>query len=404
MPTTPTLWKSLTQVNATDSGPDGVSQADGQIVALKDGGYVVVWSDDSGTYNSYGIAVVGQRYDSAGDKVGGEVHLTSGFPGNSFAPSVTLLGEGTLAVAFVNDFNGSNDVYVRIFKPSLTIGRTDFIDTGATQTLDPSITALADGGYAVSYTVDGAQIAGRIVSISGFQGPQFGVSGQTHSELATLSNGNFVVVHQGDSSINLEVLTPTGGAAGFADVSLDGSDPNVAALRDGGYVVVWTDPASSSGDIRTSIYSNDNVLIANQLLVNTSTAGAQNEASVVGLADGGFLVTWENDPAGIVLGRMSDRVLAQRFDAVGNKIGDEFTVKKGISVDSPDVVLLSDGRIAFAVGDVSTGDPDVMTSIWDPRGDIFILNPNALGLLDGTNLIIGSAVGGNPGADWHLFA
>jgi hypothetical protein len=37
MTATPKIWKSLTQVNATDSSPDGVSQGDGQIVALKDG-------------------------------------------------------------------------------------------------------------------------------------------------------------------------------------------------------------------------------------------------------------------------------------------------------------------------------------------------------------------------------
>ena len=69
------------------------------------------------------------------------------------------------------------------------------------------------------------------------------------------------------------------------------------------------------------------------------------------LADGGFLVTWENDNA--------DLVRAQRFDAVGHKIGVEFTVKIGVSVDSPEAALLTDGRIAFAVGDVSTGDADV---------------------------------------------
>ena len=53
---------------------------------------------------------------------------------------------------------------------------------------------------------------------------------------------------------------------------------------------------------------------------------------MVGLADGGFLVTWENDNANLVR--------AQRFDAVGDKIGAEFTVKSGVSVDSPDVALL----------------------------------------------------------------
>ena len=288
MTTTPKIWKSLTQVNATDSGPDGVAQADGQIVALKDGGYVVIWADNSGAFNPNGTAVMGQRYNSVGNKVGGEVHLSTGFPGTVFRPAVTLLGDGNLAVAFVNEINGDNDVYVRIFSPSLTLGRTDFINTGATQTVDPSITALDDGGYAVSYTVDDAQIAGRTMSISGFPGPQFGASGSTHSELATLSNGNFVVVHQGAAlgTIDLEVLTPNAGLAGLASAGF-GSDPDVAALRDGGFVVVWTDPASSSGDIRATIFSNDTGIPnsdAFQFLVNTNTAGPQNEASVVGLS------------------------------------------------------------------------------------------------------------------------
>ena len=82
MTATPKIWKSLTQVNATDSGPDGVAQADGQIVALKDGGYVVIWADNSGAFNPNGTAVMGQRYNSVGNKVGGEVHLSTGFPGS----------------------------------------------------------------------------------------------------------------------------------------------------------------------------------------------------------------------------------------------------------------------------------------------------------------------------------
>ena len=44
------------------------------------------------------------------------------------------------------------------------------LPTGATQTVDPSIT--------------------------GFPGPQFGIADAAHSELARLSDGDFVVVHQ----------------------------------------------------------------------------------------------------------------------------------------------------------------------------------------------------------------
>jgi hypothetical protein len=71
--TTPRLVKSLTQVNTTDAG---LSQGGGQIAPLADGGYVVVWTDFSGTYNPEGGAIVAQRYDSLGNKVGGEVKIS----------------------------------------------------------------------------------------------------------------------------------------------------------------------------------------------------------------------------------------------------------------------------------------------------------------------------------------
>ena len=104
MTTTPKIWKSLTQVNATDSGPDGVAQADGQIVALKDGGYVVVWADNSGMFNANGTAVMGQRYNSAGNKVGGEVYLSPSISDEQFSPAVTVLPNGNIAVAFIDRF------------------------------------------------------------------------------------------------------------------------------------------------------------------------------------------------------------------------------------------------------------------------------------------------------------
>jgi large repetitive protein len=83
MTATPTLWKSQTQVNTTDLR----YQFDGQITSLQDGGYVVVWLD------SYGpsAAIVGQRYDSAGNKVGGEVNLTAPIDGPQYLSEVSVL-------------------------------------------------------------------------------------------------------------------------------------------------------------------------------------------------------------------------------------------------------------------------------------------------------------------------
>ena len=129
------------------------SQDDGQVVSLNDGGYVVVWTDFSRTYNPAGAAVIGQRYNSPGNKIGGEVKLSGFNSGDQFSPAVTRLDNGNIAVAFVNQFAGDRDIWVSTFNSSLNLVRTDFIDVSANQTFDPSITAFADSSYVLSYTV-----------------------------------------------------------------------------------------------------------------------------------------------------------------------------------------------------------------------------------------------------------
>ena len=369
MTTTPRLVKSLTQVNAADFGV----QNDGQIAATHDGGYVVVWHSIN--------FIIGQRYDSAGDKLNSEVITGFNF-GEQTTPAVTVLANGNIAVAFVDV--PAADVYVQIFAPTWGSPlRLDAIGGGMDQSL-PSITPFADGSYVVSYTAATSSVEtsvlAKVVSPTGAVGSEFALDNETDSqtspELATLSNGNFVAVYEDefngsatDHDIKYGIFTKNGSPVTFGQPVPGGggtgleTDPDVAALRDGGFVVVWTDPDSSVHDIRASILSNTGATVAPNILVNTTTTATQDEASVVALADGGFLVTWEDD--------LTNLVRAQRFDAAGSKIGVEFTVKNGVSDgfsgDSPEAALLSDGRIAFALGNVVVSDHDVMTSIWRVR-------------------------------------
>jgi hypothetical protein len=71
MTTAPVLVTFLTQVNSSDAPQPGGTdfQGDGQVAPLQDGGYVVVWTDNSRTHNPNGSTIVGQRYDSLGNKV-----------------------------------------------------------------------------------------------------------------------------------------------------------------------------------------------------------------------------------------------------------------------------------------------------------------------------------------------
>jgi hypothetical protein len=305
MTTTPRLWNSLTQVNTTD---DGHTQFQGEITAREDGGYIVVWTDTSETFNSLGEAIVGQRYDAAGNKVGGdpahggEVNLSLFTTGNQSDPAVTTLANGDIAVAFVDEFNGNDDIYVRVFDPSLHLIRTDNIEVSSmVQAFDPSLTALADGSYAVAYTVGSGNdifgpgtddhVVGRFVSASGSVGGQFNIAianANTFAEsshLATLSDGNVVAVTEEkslanglvtDSDIAFNFFNPARTPApapslfffpGGAGEGLE-TQPDVVALPNGGFVVVWTDPdGPAATDIRAAVLSNGGAPVASNILV-----------------------------------------------------------------------------------------------------------------------------------------
>ena len=302
------------------------------------------------------------------------------------------------------------------------------------QTLNSSIASFADGSYVVSYTLDNGggntDILARIVSPTGTVGGPItvrdnGTLDADFSQLATLSNGNFVDVYQetfvGDHDIYFSIYTQAGAvvANNFtvagACSSAEETDPDVVALAGGGFVVAWTDAAgdgAGNAGVRASIYNNAGGVVAADFALNTTTAGTQNEASLVALRGGGFMAIWEDDTA------LVDR--GQRFDALGNKIGSEFVVKTnpfGSPGDSPDLALLQDGRLVATFGDLTPGsDTNIANTIFDPRtlhqnfdgihhGDFLWQNDSgqaAVWLLNETTPISGAGVGGNPGPSWHL--
>ena len=87
-------------------------------------------------------------------------------------------------------------------------------------------------------------------------------------------------------------------------------------------MVAWTDAdgdgAGNSG-VQAKIFNNAGVAVTGNFALNTTTAGTQNEVSLVATRGGGFMAIWEDDTA------LVDR--GQLFNALGNKIGTEFVVK-----------------------------------------------------------------------------
>ena len=96
----------------------------------------------------------------------------------------------------------------------------------------------------------------------------------------------------------------------------DQTSPKVAALTGGGGVVVYTEVVAGNANIRAAVFDNNGVVTTPAFTVNNGLAGSQNQPQVAALHDGGFVVVWDDDNTNLLMG--------QRFDATANEVGAEF--------------------------------------------------------------------------------
>ena len=129
----------------------------------------------------------------------------------------------------------------------------------------------------------------------------------------------------------LEPLLATGGAP-----------TDVAALKNGGYIVVWRSSQSANeADTSTTIQARrigaNGVPLGDQFQVNSLISSvSENYPAVAALADGGFIATWT-----------APQVHGRRFMANGTPVGDDFqinTFEEG-GESTPDVAVNDDGRV-----------------------------------------------------------
>lgn len=130
-------------VNTTTSG----NQADASVASLAGGGFVVTWTDRS----TSSWLIKAQIFDAAGSKVGGEfaINPSAGPNAGSVESSVTALTNGDFAVAW---YEGSQH-HVQVFTASgVPVGAEITVAAGfsGTQT-GPELTALSTGGFVLTW-------------------------------------------------------------------------------------------------------------------------------------------------------------------------------------------------------------------------------------------------------------
>jgi hypothetical protein len=155
--------------------------------------------------------------------------------------------------------------------------------------------------------------------------------------------------------------------------SLDQNYSSIASLGDGGFVLAWT-AETSGGDleVKAARFSAGGVKQGSEISVNTVTSDLQEYSSVSGLENGGFVVTWS---AFAHPGDGGFGIYGQRFNASGGKVGDEFHVNStttGTQTDST-VIGLSDGGYLVSwtssTGDGAGKGSGVYAQRYDSGGD-----------------------------------
>ena len=194
------------------------SQAFSDVSSLAGGGFVVLW--ESSGQDIFGEGIFGQQFDADGiPLIGGEFQVNTFEDGNQVDVSVTGLSDGGYVVTWgsigwnLDDPDGSGSgVFGQLYDASGTEVGTNFQINSYhyLNQIDPSVAALTDGGFVVSWTSDsqdgyGTAIIGQQYDSEGnkvgndFQVNTHAIDGQLVSNIAGLDNGDFVVTWESEN-------------------------------------------------------------------------------------------------------------------------------------------------------------------------------------------------------------
>lgn len=411
-----------TLVNTTTTG----NQSAPEIAALDGGGLIVVWEDNSASGpDTSASSVRAQLYDGNGNPVGGEFLVNTITSGNQSHPDVTALDGGGFVVIWWDSSGLGGDtsppgIKAQIFNSAGTpVGGEFLVNTSTfSSQYQPTVAALPGGGFVAAWQDYSG--GASVISVQRFDGGGNKVGGQfvasgsgsdQHPAVAVFADGSFVVswtdnspADGSDYAVKAQMFDSAGNlVAGefLVNTTTFGRQemPSIAVLANGSFVIAWQDQSGSGGDssvrsIQARLFDSSGAPLTGEFLVNTSTTNAQEDPAVVAMAGGGFIVTW-TDMSGEGGDSSDSSIKGQIFDALGNKVGSEFLVNattQGIQQGSS---IAMTGAESFAVAwyDYS-GIDDTSGSGIKLRTFSFSSGPNVINGTEGDDTI-----NGTPGDD-----
>ena len=308
------------------------------------GNFVIVWS--SFPQDGSNVGVFGQRFSTAGAALGAEFRVNTYTTGYQGTPAVAAAAGGAFVVAWAGGNSTTQTVAGQRFDAAGNRLGGEFLVSAQTGGLlnQPAVAVTADGGFVVVWSGYGSGdnnstgIFGRRYDASGDTlGAQFLVNATTAGRqfgpsITTLGDdGDFVVSWWGNDDSYYGIFAQRFDAAGEPtgnELKIDTFDGNqsvasVSAARRG-FMVVWNADfqdgdggavigrrIGASGEPRGGEFRVNTYTTYNQTLTRRTSA-------IAGDGRGNFVVTWHGPGDGNIYG-----VFARRFAAPRANVTDE---------------------------------------------------------------------------------
>ena len=341
-----------------------------------------------------------------------QIFVTNDLPAIFDQGSITPLENNRLVAVWLEmDENGhSTKIFGKILSSDNSYSGSIFEihDSNGLELDQPNVTKLSNGDFIISWREaeyeiysgqDFYQAYGKIFSSNGLQvgsghidlgnGPappnasnrDQTVHRQQYTTIQALDNGNFVFAYTSgpDDINNLAGInySNTGNLGVYAKIydanaqkivnefvvnkTLSNAqlDPNIGQLKNGKFIISWTSGGGQDGD-RSGIFAQKfNALgekEGEEFQVKTfNTDNNQSSSFAVGLSDGGFVIAWKEHKN---LDGEGYSIWAKQYDKFGNIVKSDFQVNTSYesSQHHPQITQLEDG--GYIIAWMSLGDHD----------------------------------------------
>ncbi len=311
------------------------------------GKFVVVWED----YRDLDANIYAQRFDSAGNKLGGNMLVNSdSLDEDQYSPVVSLGKSDGFMMTWVDLRSGIQNVFARIFSsggtPETSPLRVDTTSVSEPRE-DPWVGSDTTGRYAVVWTDYASSFpvmyTQRFDSLGQAVGSKLRMSdqeatGERHDPtLSAAPSGAFVVGWMDKRNLNYDIYARTVTSLGFLQQESDRINddslgaiqmsPQITTTSDGGFIAVWEDFRKGNSDIHLKRFNPSGEPLGDDFRVNDDSGYSyQGLPDIACDESGNFVVVWEDAREGL-------DIYAQLFDHSGNVLGENLKVNADSGTD-----------------------------------------------------------------------